>query len=95
MSGSNNYNKIILDTIRQLPIFCRVCGERLTLQDSKDMIWGCSYLGENGKKPNRTVADKHFNDSRICISFELHKGYELVESYLLKVKKKLAEEIKN
>jgi len=69
----------------ELPIFCRICGEKLNLSSSAEPVWGCSYLGDDGKKENRNIADKHYSDSRSYLSFNDFEAYERVFNILQKI----------
>jgi hypothetical protein len=53
---------------------CRVCGGRLTLQDSRDMVYACSGYeddpdasGQLRRQPGRTAADDHYGASRVYL----------------------------
>lgn len=55
--------------LRDDEIPCVVCGEPLTVQNSKDWAMGCSgYSDAKGPpwfKPGRSLADYHYSRSRI------------------------------
>lgn len=84
----NKVKEEIQKMIKGLPLFCNVCGERLSLSGTYPgyVAWGCSYLDENGnKKPDRHVADNHYSESRRTFSFEQKDSYEMVLDYLAKI----------
>lgn len=66
--------------LSELPIFCRVCGERLTVQSTypNSETLGCSGTGSAGRK----IADQHYSDSRTEMSTDTIKAYEMLEREL-------------
>lgn len=88
--NESKVRKEIITMMKNLPIFCRVCGEELTLSDSQNMTWGCSCYVNDGssklkRKPDRGIADKHYSDSRTYMSFDQEKSYQMVHGYLSKI----------
>ena len=60
--------KIIEELKKRHPLLCSVCGEVMSLQDSKDNTYGCSYLKDVGegdliKKEGRKLCDEHYSKS--------------------------------
>lgn len=90
----NHVEKIIIEMQCGLPIFCQECGEKLTLSDSRDMVWGCSYLNDKmQRKTNRSVADQHYSHSRVYLSNEQYQAYELVNTYLENLRTLIKKEV--
>lgn len=90
--NESKVRKEIITMMKNLPIFCRVCGEELTLSDSQNMTWGCSchdnidtHGGPLIMKEGRHIADKHYSDSRTYMSFDQEKSYQMVHGYLSKI----------
>ena len=89
----------VVDTIKkQLPIFCRECGEKLTIGGTHPnyVSWGCSYRdNENHIKPGRYIADSHYRNSVIYMDFNEFRKYETVVLYFDNIKNEIAQRAKN
>lgn len=67
-------------TLEGLPIYCRVCGEKLTMSATypNSVTFGCSGNGKAG----RGIADKHYSDSVREFTYGQFDAYEMLELYL-------------
>lgn len=79
--------EMLSDKIKHLPIYCKVCGEKLSMSSSgpDTPSWACSGYEDNDDdgplkwKKGRTCADKHYGDSRRYMGFDTFKYYEDLE----------------
>lgn len=84
---TNEVIEYLKGRIKNLPIYCRVCGEKLSLSSSgpNTPSWGCSGYEEDDTdgplkmKEGRRVADQHYSDSRYHMEFDSFKYYENLE----------------